>query len=451
MLTAGLVGLLPLILLAVRRPHICLALGFPSYLFMGMVSTYFPISVSAASAVFPLAAMMGSLVRGYKKSIGKCEILLLVLALLMLVSLGYSGNREYGIDKVSLFCFMCVPTVIAAPQVITNIGALRTVVRIISLSLLAYAVAGALLDPVIETLEQRASAWGLGDVTRAGQFFGLAAIVGIVHFRHRSPGSPQRFLDLGLIGISLLLLLRTGTRAAFVALVLTVGYLYWFANLDWLKGLFKRSGAWLIGVLAAVLLLLVGPTLLSPIIPEEVLSRFASIDALFSNFSRDEVVNWQDSESRTLNFFSAIEGMYSHPLQGLGAGGYIDALSLYSGRPKPGGDFIQAYPHNLLLEFGVEQGIPGFMLILLVLYRNHKTLLVLRKFVASHPNEAFLLGYVAGFFVYGLCVSMTALDIPRMMILWWGMGLLLAANRVYAAGEPSATNWERVEACPESP
>ncbi len=37
----------------------------------------------------------------------------------------------------------------------------------------------------------------------------------------------------------------------------------------------------------------------------------------------------------------------------------------------------------------------------------------------------------AAFFVYGLGVSMTALDISRMVILWWGCGLVLAADTVY--------------------
>jgi len=480
---------LAFMLLAAHRPHVCFALAIPCYLFVGQLN----VSVSASTAMCVLMASVGCLLRqnvgadfeldldhgatghkhatsisgntmvagdkisppaashqqtrqfglkprstrGSKVPFGRSEKLLLGLALLVLVSTSYTSNPAYGIDKATLFCFLCVPVVIIAPQVITGIRALRTVVSITTVTFLVYVLASTWPQAGGISIADRSSA--LADVTRAGQFFGLAAIIGILHLSINRASSWISLFIVCLIGVSLVLLLRSGTRSALLSMMVALTWAYWYVHKDWLASAWKYFGTASASLLLAVVLWLVGPVFLHGLVPHHVLVRFTSINKLFDNFTAEKITYWEDSTSRTVNYFSALEGIKAHPLRGVGAGGYAEILGMYVNLPEPEDGILHAYPHNLLLEFGVEQGIPGLLLFLLILKLNHDQLLALRKIALANREHLLLITYVACFYIYGLCVSMTALDVPRMMILWWGMGLLFATRRVFLLAPPSRT------------
>lgn len=431
MLIMGVIVCVILILFASKWPAICFLFGFPALLFMGQLKDFFPASVSASAALFPLVAVIGQVFRSNRFVFKRCEKLLIGLALLMVYSISYSTYPTYGRDKAILFCFMVVPVIIFAPQVIINVRALRKVVSIITITFIIYVIWSAVLAQGQSSFAGRMSF--LGDVICAGQFLGSASIVFFVHviFGRRRAGN-KLFYGC-LMSVSLFLLFITGTRAALLAYILTILFIYWFVYIDWYQRIFNKAGVTYIIILLAIIFIATGLFFVKKTISIQSFNRLNSIQSFFSNFTSDEIKNWQYSNGRMVNYFSAIEGFISHPLGGVGAGGYGSVLSGYRKiRMYHFNDgIVHSYPHNMILEFAVEQGVFGLLIILYILFLNFRMILHLRVYIHGEPSHRWIVTFCVSIYVYGLLVSMTSLDIPRMMILWWGMGLLLAVDRVY--------------------
>ena len=105
MILAGTLLFGMVVLLASRRPDICFMLGFPAIIFLGQLKAYFPVSISAGAAIFPLAAGAGFLLRGGRFHFGYCEKMMIGLGLLMVLSLYCAHDSVYGRDKTILFIF----------------------------------------------------------------------------------------------------------------------------------------------------------------------------------------------------------------------------------------------------------------------------------------------------------------------------------------------------------
>lgn len=421
-----------LILFGAARPEICFALGFPFYIFLGQLGPYLPVSNSAGTALFPLAAAIGCFFRGYKFRFGYCEKLVIGLALLMAFSIYYSPNPTYGRDKVALFCFMVVPVIVFAPNIIASVKSLRSVVSILVLTIVTYVFISLLFRWQMGSVTERVA--GILGVTCAGQFFGLATIISYLYIIYYNIKDFRKTFFICVLPISFVLLLMTGLRAAVLAIIVTLFFVHWFVHIDWLKRIFKKPHKTFAMIFLGIFLVLIGSFVLRETFPEIVLSRFTSIDRFFDNFTPYEIRHWQDSRARTLNYISAVKSFSDHPLTGVGAGGYKTVLAHYGGSifsRVAFDDLAHAYPHNVVLEFACEQGVLGLIGFLCVLYLNFRMILRLRDVYHLNPQKSFLIVFCVGVYLYGLCVSMTSLDIPRMMILWWGMGLLLAANRIY--------------------
>lgn len=420
-----------LVFFASRRPEICFALGFPAYLFLDKLKESFPISTSAATALFPLIAIVGSLLGNHRFSFGRCERIVMALALLMVCSVSYSGYSGYGQDKAALFCFMVVPVIIFAPNVITSVESLRSVVSVIFVSLVIYVFASGLLSLRMQGIQERVAA--LGDVTRAGQFFGLTVVLGYVSVAFAEAGVHKNIFYRCTMALSFLLLLRTGIRAAVLGIMVTIVLIYAFTHTDWFRSIIQKVLNHLWIIVFTMLILIPSLFFLKEILPQSTLDRFTSIGQFFDNFTPDEVRYWRESGSRTLDYFSAVEAFLSHPLLGVGAGGFKGVLLNYDQvrSNEVLEELTPVYPHNLILEFAAEQGICGLILICYVLYLNFKMASKLRSSALALSSDQSLICYCISIYIYGLFVSMTAADIPRMMILWWGMGLLLAATKIY--------------------
>ncbi len=422
-----------LLLLATMRQEICFALAFPAYIFFMQLRHFFPVSNSAGAALFPLAAGMVAFFKSFRFRFGLCEKLLLALAVLMVVSLAYSPTPTYGRDKATLFCFMIVPIIILAPNVITNAKSLRTVVIIIIVTSVVYVLTSFILRMQYGGIEGRSS--GLLDVTRAGQFLGLAAILSCAYVVYRH-GIIKKAIFSAVLIMSLLLLFMSGTRGALMSFVLSLLFIYWFVHIDWLQRLITKSHITFGTIILGVVVVLCGGYFLKSALPEGVYQRFARIENFFGNFTPSKIENWRESRGRALNYFSAVAYFADHPLTGSGVGGYKIVLAMYGDKVKIYRDAAHddkkaAYPHNVILEFACEQGILGLILFLWILYLNFRMLLRLRKVYGMDPRNGFMIMICAVMYFYGLCVAMTSLDIPRMMILWWGMGLLIAADKLY--------------------
>lgn len=421
-----------LVIFARIRPAICFAMGFPALIFLGQLKTYFPISTSADAALFPLAVILISLLKGHRFRFGKCEKLMFGLALLIAFSVCYSLNPPYGSDKALLFCFMVVPIVVFAPNIITNVKSLRSVIFIIIWTLIIFVFTSLLFRWRMGSVTGRVAA--LLDEITAGQFLGLTAVISylyIILIRHCYAAKVIFFF---VLLVSTILLFMTGTRAALLTVIIILMFMYWFIHIDWFKRIFRKPHQTYAIIVLGVLIVLAGRSVLRKVLPEVVYNRYASVENFFNNFSPNEIRNWKISEGRTLNYTYAIKYFFAHPLTGIGAGSYKTMLS-YSGKKKyvraMYRDKSRVYPHNLILEFACEQGILGLIGIICVIYLNAKIIFRLRKMDHLNTQNQFLVCCCVGIYMYGLCVSMASLDVPRMMILWWGMGLLLAVDRIY--------------------
>jgi O-antigen ligase len=416
------------IIFAMRKPAMCFFLGLPALIYLGVLKDIFPVSVSLYAAIFPFAGMTGQVLRGnssFFKNYGLCEKLLMILALWMIYSISYTTNPAYGQQKTLLFLFMVIPIVIFSPKVVTNFLSLRIAISMITISFLGYVVISLFMLPMKEMGVYRVS--GIGDVTVAGQYLFAAVIISFVNSYFGKPNVIARSSYIFWGVIAFILLIFTGTRAPFLAGILTILFLFWFNHTDWFVRIYNKFGIFVVVFLIVATTLLV----IKNIIPEYRIDRFIKPEILFNNFTLERIYNWQESKSRTLNYFSAIEGIISHPARGVGAGGYERIVGVYYPIRKDYSELVNVYPHNILLEFGVEQGLPGLFLILFILYLNFKVILNLRKFIQKEDAYRWQISFCVGIYIYGLFLSMASLDIPRMMIFWWGMGLLLIANKIF--------------------
>jgi len=426
MVVAGLVLFVLLVLFALRRPEICFALGFPAYIFLGQLKNFWPVSNSAGAAVFPIAAMTGAILRGRQSHFGNCEKLVMGLAILMALSICYSPYPTYGRDKTILFCFMIVPIVIFPTHIITGMTSLRTVVLILALTLVVYVFTSLLALQQIGDIEGRVS--GIHGVIQAGQFLGLGLVIAWLYIVLGRRRDPLKIFFFYLMLVAMVLLLMTGTRAAILAIFLTMIFAYWFAHVDWIERIFNQPHKTYVAIVISILIVVTSLLVLRSVLPHEVYDRYTSIEHFFSNFMPDEIRYWQYSAGRSLNYVSAVKAFMAHPVIGSGAGGYVDTFREYRRIPISEDGMAHIYPHNILLEFAAEQGTLGFVLVLCVLYLNLRMILKLRSAYQYEKQNMFLV--CCCIYIYGLCVAMTSLDVPKMVILWWGMGLLLVANKI---------------------
>jgi len=425
-------------LLASRRPDICFMLGFPALVFMGQLKAYFPVSVSATAAIFPLAAGAGFLLRGGRIRFGPCEKLMIALGLSMAFSLRYTSAPTYGRDKTVLFFFLVLPVVVLAPNIIRSVKSLRLAIFILFGTLAVYVLTSVVLRPQVEGIGERVSV--INDVIVAAQYLGLAIIIGFSYLLFGKTSAIGQYFIVCMLPLEALLLFMTGTRGPVFALIVVMLFAYWFLHTEGFKALLYKSRQTYVIIAVVSGLMFSGYFVLKNVLPVETYNRFASVEAFFSDFTSSEVRNWETSSTRILRYMSAANAFFDYPLTGVGAGGYRTVLleGNYRGLKRRAlllDEAAHVYPHNVILEFACEQGMLGLIAILWVIYLNFKMICGLKKVYHSEPQKHFALCFCAMVYFFGLCVSMTSLDIPRMMIFWWGMGLLLVADRIYGKGE----------------
>ena len=425
-----------LVLFAGSRPAICFSLAFPSLLFLGALKDFLPLSTSAGTAVFPLAAIIGQVAirnRFHVRRLGHFEFAIIVLALLIAFSVTYSTNKPYGMDKAVLFAFMVVPTIIFAPQVITSIESLRNVIFVITVSLFTYVIWSTINLMGLGEIAGRVST--LADVTRAGQFLGLASVVFLLGAIFARKIGPKLF-SMALAVAGLVLAVATGTRGAMLGVLITLIFAYWFVNADWFARIRRIPATTIALVIFVPMAIAVGAYAVRGAIPESVVSRFSSLHAFFGDFADSEKRDRQSTHSRVFHYNLSYRLFVAHPIRGIGAGSYTNFIREYEGFRFHDVDDkrLRAYPHNLILEFAVEQGIFSLIAILYIQYLCFAMIIRLRRYVHRDSSYLTIITLCVSIYIYGLIVSMISLDVPRMMILWWGMGLLLAVYRIYSHG-----------------
>jgi O-antigen ligase len=432
MIILGIVMLTPLFLLVTTCPEFAVALSVPAWLFLGQLREHCPVSVSAAAALLPIFAMVGGVLRGHNLRFGRLGLAFLLLAIWMILGLRYSEARDYGTEKVVLVLFHSFAVVLAAWFILSSFQKLERVLIVISLSLTVYVAISFTYYMLGENFEGRFGA--LHDVTVAGQINGWAAVLAICWWWPR--GGHWRAVAGAIVLASLYLALLSGTRAVLLAVLVTVVVVQYLKEGDLTKFVANRFVHVCLAACLVVVVSLVAGQRLSSLLPTDAIrSRFSSLEGFF------KIDNLDDPNARVLNYSVALKAYLRHPVRGLGAGGYKEALTSYMGRRGSYWDDERhpVYPHNIFLEFLVEQGLPGILLFGFIVYRTSKLASALRvRLSALSERERLVAVSVAATFVYGLLLAQTALDQPRQHIFWWGLGMLLSLSYLVDARSHTA-------------
>ena len=432
-LALALFGLVPLLILASRRPEVVLALGLPALLFSGQLKAFIPISTSAVCAVFPLVAIAGGMLKGYRFRFGRIEKAFILLTVLMYVSLWYSHSPVYGTEKVVLVVGLSLPLVLAASYTLVTFEAMKRVLNIISATLAIYIAASAVakLSGAEAVVGDRFAA--IQGPTMAARYLGLGAVVCLCWWCPRETVWKAGGFALGAGAIPLVFL--TGTRTAIAALAGVVPAVQWVREKEFFRSLFRRGGRTYLLLIVVFVASLFGPLLLSHALPQGLAEgRFSSWGSFFNPGEL------RYPTSHVLNTVVAWDAFCDSPVAGFGAGGYKGAMEDHVGRLVHGGDPRHpTYPHNVFLEFLTEQGLPGLLLFCYMMYHALRILLDVRRRLPrlTEPSERMAVITVSAFFIYGFLVAQTAVDIPRQHILWWGLGLLVGLRRIW--GERART------------
>jgi hypothetical protein len=225
------------------------------------------------------------------------------------------------------------------------------------------------------------------------------------------------------------LVFLTGTRTAIAALAGVVPAVQWVREKEFFRSLFRKGGRAYLLLIMVFMVSLVGPLLLSHVLPQGLAEgRFSSWGRFFNPGEL------RDPTSHVLNTIVAWDAFCDSPVTGFGAGGYKGAMEDHVGRSVHGGDPRHpTYPHNVFLEFLTEQGLPGLFLFCYMMYHALRILLDVRRRLPrlTEPSERMAVITVSAFFIYGFLVAQTAVDIPRQHILWWGLGLLVGVPRIW--------------------
>lgn len=419
-------ALMPLLLLAARYPEVVLALGFPTLLFIGQLKDFIPISTSAICASFPLIAIVGGILKGYRIRFGRIEKAFALLVGLMYFSLRYSHSPLYGAEKVVLVLGMSLPIVLAASYTFVSFKTVKRALNIIGMSLAIYLVISLAIKLFGPEPRVACRFGGIHSEIMAGRLFGLGVILYLYWWLPR--GTAWKVVGWLAVAVAIFLTFLSGTRAAIIGLFCTVLTVHYFREKEVFKSFLKKGWRSYFFLITVSLFSLFGPSLLSSVLPRSLyVGRFSSWGSFFN-------VGDFTPTSHILNTVVAWNAFRESPFLGCGSGGYKRALkdfvghqSIFDLNPRH-----PSYPHNIFLEFLSEQGIVGLILFSYMMYHAFRILLDVRARLPglTGPQKCMAIT-VSAFFIYGLLVAQTAVDIPRQHILWWGLGLLISLPHIW--------------------
>lgn len=162
--------------------------------------------------------------------------------------------------------------------------------------------------------------------------------------------------------LDVMAVIATYSRGGFITLVAIV--------VTYLLCLSKRARRGMLLAMMAFGLLAV------PLVPAGYWSRLSTI----TNIEKDQTGS---AQQRWTEMVYATQIIASHPIIGAGAG--MDYLAL---NKLNGGDWIRV--HNVYLEYGVDLGLPGLLLFLLLYYRVLKIARTARRIARESPGNEVL-------------------------------------------------------------
>ncbi len=325
-------------------------------------------------------------------------LLLVLFGMVLVAYLLLSGNPAYGLTTTIWFLIKGFLPVIA-------LGCLAPFDKTDTRLVVTTIVCGALLMTLAllsQSGVQQTERFGLSNddspITIA-RLIGLGAtlLLLIAFFKPRI-----RLVSFALYTLAAVFLLfalgLTGSRGPLVAALLAV--LVGFLLLG--SGLGKRLRILLgIGIVAALILVVIA------LFPIEILG-FPGIERIIDRF---DTLGQNASDRARLSFFqTAWDGFVTSSGLGVGTGGYATLLGVQG----------RAYPHNIVLEVAVGQGVVGLIILFAMLLVTGRQILRLSR---TPELDVYSKALVALWF-YALFNAFVSMDIAGNYFLWVTGGML---------------------------
>ena len=319
-------------------------------------------------------------------------IILSLFILILLISLSYSYNPSFGFQKLLSLTISTLPTILAFLYLLLTLNKERYYTFIFSIIIIS--ILSVVLILIIEPFSYDGST-GKSLTTWShviyGRFISFVYIIILFYLLNLKSKklipTVSLFLSVIILGVYL-----SGLRAALIGIIV-------FTILILIIYLIQKK----LNVINIAFLI------------ASIVISFLTINILSTNdkILTERFNNLQDFKELRFNYDSPIHTRYNSfdvcieiikekPLLGVGFGGFRDF----------GGNYFtnaMKYPHNIFLEFAVELGIPGVLLLLFLLY-------IIFSSARKVSIEVFI------FFLFALWLAMFSKDIPSQSLLWIGLG-----------------------------
>ncbi|MHC8514308.1 O-antigen ligase family protein [Sporosarcina sp. ITBMC105] len=325
------------------------------------------------------------------------------LYLVLLVSIYYSPSVS-SLDKVIKFTFLTITAFLVPLLTYRGIESLRKTAITITVISLLYALS---VIPLIIT-----NAGNVGFVGDQGQYQSLGRMMGIgsillIFYFYLKGNKKTKIIGLISLGFCIIVLFTAGSRMPIIAFILA-GLYYVFTSFKIKRGrlLYRKEMKWIF-----VLLFLTSPAfvfLYQNGYFETILYRFEVL--------MTEKNGGVSANGRIEAFKTAFETWKDYPFLGNGIGSF--GLIFY------GFEFYD-YPHNIILELMMEQGLVGIIVFLTLLF------VVLVKSISLTRSKDPIYYVWTLVFVYFLFNSFVSGDINSNRMLFAAMSFVLIAHNDY--------------------
>jgi len=316
----------------------------------------------------------------------------------LFASVNYKFSTVYGLEKVMRFAALSTLPLIAPMLLLRSVRDLKDILVALMLGGLLFA---AFAQADADTSGGRFTALGTNTIAIA-VFAGVALIVLAWWKIPTSSNLWTRLALLPLIIPLIVVLLGSGSRGPLISIVVTSTLLFLLSS--FYIGWTRQVSIILVALLLTALVIWLNRDLL----PAEALQR---IEALVDP---SEVV---EANSRSELWRAGLANFARHPIFGMGAGGFQRNNLIVAGR-------IILWPHNLLLEVALEQGLVGLFILLgllgSTLYAAFRSLAE----AAHHAERIWMALTLLGLFTFLLLDAMVSHDLNDIRQLWLSVGLI---------------------------
>lgn len=400
-----------LILLLWKHPEICFALFLTAGLFKAT-----PQLENVIPEFLDLTILFGTIVvliiviNTFKKTLhipripAKLFLPYIGIAALMFLSLLYTSSLTYGTEKFLKFITLTALAAFAPLFLFKNKIVLKKFLyTIISLSTAMSAIA-----LISGKAGEAVLVFSAGYLSLA-MLSGTTALIILFYAITTKKNVAKQLFWFVVLSINMVALVYSTARGPLFTLLLTaIGMLVFSFNLTRLR----ISKPALISVVVIVLLISLS-FILFPDLTEIALRRIK-----YTPFATGGIKPIQE---RLAMFSTALQGLYLHPVAGLGVGGFRAFSYNIKG---------WQYPHNILLETGAELGFLGFTLLTLLIGFCFFHLLRLRKKYKS-KEEKVLIALILALFIYGLLNSMISGEINEVRLFFTWIGTAYVLNNIF--------------------